>query len=526
MILSGGATPGLGAAYDFIVVGGGAAGCVVARRLAEDRSANVLLIEAGPSDIGVGAITRASAWVGLLGGRYDYGYRYAPNPRLDGRAIAAPRGKVLGGSSAINAMLWYRGHPSDYDAWSEAGCAGWSYNDVLPFFRRSEDHEGGATRYRGADGPMRIERGRDPHPIAVAMLEGATDLGLPVIDDANAGTNEGATLADFNMRRDERWSAARGYLHPAAAWPNLSILVDSAAVGLVFEAGACVGVRHVVEGAVVTTRAEREVVLTLGAFETPRLLIRSGIGDPEDLRGLGVPTRVDLPGVGRNLRDHPLLMGVNFRARRPLGQVRGNGGGAMLNWRSRADLPAPDLHAFVVQGSHAGPEIAAAHDLSGDIFAISPGLMRSKSVGALRLLDAEPGGRMLIDPAFLAEPDDFDALLAGLDMVWELAHAAAYRDLMAGPAAPARRLTRAEKIAFVRASCSTFFHPCGTCAMGVGAMAVVDPTLRVHGVERLRVGDASVMPLIPSCNTQAPTIMIAERAADFMRGDDSARCDA
>jgi choline dehydrogenase len=499
-------------AYDAIIVGGGAAGCVVARRLAEDPATRVLLIEAGPPDTDP-AIADTRHWTALLRGRYDWGYDYAPSPHTNGRTIAIPRGRVLGGSSSINAVTWYRGHPSDYDAWEDAGAEGWGYEAVLPHFRRSEDWEGGANLWRGAGGPIRIERPRNPHPIALAMLDGAAQLGLPVLDDPNGASNEGAALGNYNVRGERRCSAADGYLRPAADWPNLTILTGSLAIALVFDGRRCTGVRHLVDGVPVTTRAEAETILTLGAIDTPRLLLLSGIGGPADLARLGIPVRAALPGVGQNLQDHPLIMGMNFRARAPLGPVRGNAGGSMMNWRSRPDLPAPDLHAFVVQGPHAGPEIGAAYDLSGDVFAISPGLMRSRSVGYLRLLDPAPGGRMEIQPNFLADPADLDALAAGVEMIADLADTPAYRPLIAATAAPDRRLTRTERNAFVRQSVATFFHPVGTCSIG----AVVDPQLRVLGVDGLRVADASVMPVIPSCNTLAPTVMIAERAASFIR---------
>lgn len=499
--------------YDYIVVGGGAAGCVMARRLAEDPDVQVLLIEAGPSDGGVASIAKGSDWASLMGGPYDWGYAYEPSPHVNDRTIPIPRGKVLGGSSSTNAMLWYRGHPSDYDAWDCFGATGWGFDALLPYFRRSEDWEGGATSFRGAGGPMRVERPRDPHPVATTMLEAARELGFSTIDDANAATNEGATLANFNMRGDERWSAARGYLAPAADWPNLTILVDSQAVGLGFEGTQCTTVRHRVGGAIIETRADREIVLTLGAIDTPRLLILSGIGAPDDLRALGLRVTAALPGVGQNFQDHPLLMGVNFRARAPLAPVRGNGGGAMLNWRSRHGLSGPDLHAFIVQSAGGRRDIA---DKASDVFAIAPGLMRSKSRGFLRLVEARPNGRLTIQPNLLANPDDLAALVDGLDTVMDLAETAAYREMIAAPVFD-RRMSKATKIAFVRDNCSTFYHCCGSCAMGEGDAAVVDSQLRVRGVDGLRIADASIIPVIPSCNTQAPVIMIAERTAALMR---------
>ncbi len=503
--------------YDYIVVGGGSGGAVVARRLAERGDASVLLLEAGPSDQGIAAIEDAANWTGLLRGPYDWGYDYAPSPHLNGRSIAIPRGRVLGGSSSINAMLWYRGHPGDYDAWEAAGAKGWNFRSVLPYFKRAEDWEGGATEFRGAGGPLRIERPRHPHPLALAMLEGAAELGLPVIDDPNGPSNEGASLANLNMSAGRRWSAARGYLRPVMDLPHLTIRTRALAIGLGLEAGRCVSVRCIVGGSITNIRAEREIILALGAIDTPRLLLMSGIGPPDDLRRLGVLVAHALPGVGENLQDHPLLMGINFRSKGPLGPVRDNGGGSMMNWKSRPELSAPDLHAFVVQGPHASAEVASAYDLSGDIFAISPGLMRSASVGRLRLDSAAPGGRIDIQPNFLAEPADLEALVTAIDRVMDLAATSAFAGLATGPAAPDRRLTRSEKIAFIRNSCATFFHPCGTCAMGGDERAVVDPQLRVRVIDGLRIADASVIPIIPSCNTHAPVVMIAERAADFIR---------
>lgn len=382
----------LASEYDFVIVGGGSGGSVVARRLAERSDATILLIEAGPPDIGVAAIDDAARWTSLLRGAYDWGYDYAPTPHVNGRTIGIPRGRVLGGSSSINAMIWYRGHPSDYDAWEAAGATGWNFAAALPYFKRAEDWEGGANVWRGTGGPLRIERPRDPHPIALAMLDAAATLGIPIIDDMNGASNEGATRPNLNACDGVRWSVARGYLRPVMQRSNLTVLTNSLAIKLGFEGNHCVSVTHLVDGVPHVTRASQEIILCAGGINSPRLLMMSGIGDPSEIKRLGVPIVSNLAGVGQNLQDHPLLMGINFAAKAPLGPLRDNGGGSIINWKSKPDLPGPDLHAFVVQGAHAGPDIASQYQLPADCIAISPGLMRSKSRGYMNSKAPHPAG--------------------------------------------------------------------------------------------------------------------------------------
>ncbi len=513
-------------AYDYVIVGAGSAGCVLANRLSADPAARVLLLEAGPSDEGVEAIRDASRWVTLMRSEYDWGYEYEPTDEVLGRVIGIPRGRVLGGSSSINAMLWYRGHPDDYDAWEARGATGWNAASMLPAFRASEDWELGARAFRGAGGPMRIETSRDPHPVARAMLDGAPEIGVPTIDDANAETNVGATLANFTATtvadpvtggtRMERWSTVRGYLLPVLARPNLTVLTDSPARKLVFEGGRCVGVTHLVDGVPVTTRADVGVVLTLGAIDTPRLLNLSGVGEPAQLAALGLQVVHALPGVGENYQDHPLVSGMNVSAGVPLGPLRDNGGGSMMNWRSSFAGAGADLHAFVVQESR--PAESLSQDLSGDVFAVSPGLMRSTGVGHVRLRSADPSVAPVIQPNFLRERADLDRLVEAVEGVLGLLGTAPFRALGARPLLDFRPGDRSAVEDFIRRGVDTFFHSCGTARMGIDDEAVTTPELRVRGLDGLWVADASVIPVIPTCNTQAPVIAIAERAAAHIAG--------
>jgi choline dehydrogenase len=536
------------ATYDYVVVGGGSAGSVVASRLAAAQpDATVLLIEAGSAGRGVAQVVDPPQWTKLDGTALDWGYSYAPSACVAGRVIPLPRGKVLGGCSATNAMQWFRGHADDYDAWERAGAAGWNYAALLPYFRRSEAWEGGPSAHRGGDGPMRVTRPKNPHPIAVAMIEGAAELGLAQLDEPNSGDSEGAALANLNIAEGRRFSVVDGYLPawapppapgqvPVGAWgrapappPNLTVLTGSAAVRLGFAASPsgirslarCDSVFHTVRGTLRRTRARARVVLALGALGTPEMLVRSGIGDPAQLRALGVEVAAPLPGVGRNLQDHPLIMGMNFRARSRLGVPRDNGGGAIMNWRSTR-ATRPDLHAFVVQGKHAYPDGVSRYGLAGDgnVCAISPGLMGPVGKGRLTVRDVTRSGpaAVEIDSGFLTARADVDALVEAMDTIMDLVATAAYADIIDKPLMPTARLSRADKEAFVRENCATFNHPCGTAAMGAGPDAVVDPSLRVIGVDGLAVADASVIPVIPTGNTQAAVIAVAERAADLLLG--------
>jgi choline dehydrogenase len=505
-------------AYDYIVVGAGSGGLPAVRRLIERTDATVLLVEAGEAGLDIEEINDPAEWVPLGRSRFDWGYDYAPSPLVNGRTIGIPRGKALGGSSAINALMWYRGNPLDYDAWENAGCEGWNWDAVLPYFKRAEDWEGGETAFRGAGGPLRIETSLELHPVARALMDGAPDLDIPIIADPNGETNEGAAPSNFNIADGRRFSSADGYLKPVLGNPRLTVLTGSHVLNLLLQAKRCCGIRHLVAGEPIETRATTQVILAAGAINTPRLLMLSGIGDPAELNTLGIPLAHALPGVGKNLQDHPLVQAIVCRAGQPLGPKLDNGGGTMLNWTSRSGLAQADVHAFPVQGNSAEPRIRQLYDVSGEVFSIGAGLMHSKSVGYLRMLSSDPFGPLEIQPNFLAEPDDVKALVSAMKTMMALAETAAFRDIFAGFEAPTRHLSDADMVEFIRNGCSTFFHTCGTARMGTDPLAVVDAQLKVHGLDGLTISDASVIPIIPTCNTHAPVTMIGERAADFLTG--------
>jgi choline dehydrogenase len=501
---------------DAIVIGSGSGGAAVTRRLV-DAGWDVLLVEAGGDGRGAEVLADPTRWMQIAGGPFDWGHAYAPQAALGGRVIPIPRGCVLGGSGTTNAMMWYRGHPSDYDRWVELGCEGWGFADCLPAFRAAEDWAGPPSDLRGSGGPLRVGRPADPHPLALAMIEAAEQAGLPVIDDPNGATNEGVALANLNIVDGRRFGPVDGYLAPILDAPNLTVVTGTRALGLIWQGDRVAGVRLARGGEVMASRA---VVLAAGAFETPRLLMLSGIGPEQTLSGLGVKARVAAPEVGENLMDHPLLRAVNFRARAPLPPPRDNGGGAILNWRSHEALAKPDLHAFPVASRSATPDAVARYGLPDTgLFAIACGLMGSKSRGRMALTGPDPDAALHLDPAFLTHPDDLTALVRGVERVLEIAAQPALAALHDGPVAPLAGADRAGIEDFARVACATFFHPCGTARMGSDAGAVCSPRLAVNGTQGLWIADASVIPEIPSCNTHWPVTMIGERAARFVMED-------
>ena len=495
---------------DYVLVGAGSAGCVVARRLVDGADATVLLLEAGGSDEGVKSISNPPQWRENIGSRYDWAYRYEPSPHVDNRSIALPLGKVLGGSGSINGLVWARGHRADYDAWAEAGNAGWDFHSVLPLFKKSEDWEDGASEFRGAGGPIRVERARNLHPVDAAFIDAGRSYGMPYLDDVNVPEPEGVGPRNVNVRDGARCSPSRAYLRPAMGNKNLTVLTEALAIKLTFTGTRCTGLDFLLDGQLHSVRASREVILCAGAIHTPRLLLLSGIGPQEDLEQLGIDTVIDLPGVGRNLQDHILLTGLCFEAKHSPPAPNNNHGGGAFFWKSRSALSRPDLMILSAHVPFVSDEIRARYTIPPNAFVVLPALVRPRSRGYLRMKTAEPNGPLEIQPNFLSEQADVDALAAGVELGLDIASQPVFRDLIKGWVSPTKRMSRDETVAFLRRACSTYFHPVGTCAMGSGREAVVDAKLRVRGVEGLRVADASVMPTIPSANTHAAVVMIGE----------------
>ncbi len=506
----------LARSYDYVIVGAGSAGCVVARRLLDGTDATVLLLEAGGSGEGVASLSNPPQWVENLGSPYDWAYRYEPSPHVDHRSIPLTLGKVLGGSGSINAMAWARGNRADYDAWAGAGNAGWDYNSVLPLFKQSEEWEGGAREFRGACGPIRVERARNLHPVAAALIDAGRSYGMPYLDDVNIPEPEGVGPLNLNVRVGARCSPWRAYLRPAMGNKNLTVLTEAQALQLTLSGTRCTGLDFLLDGQLHSVGASREVILCAGAIHTPRLLLLSGLGPQDDLEQLGIDTVVDLPGVGRNLQDHILLAGLCFEARRPLPPPNNNLAGSTFFWKSRSALGVPDLMFLPWQVPYVSDEIGAQYAIPQNAFIIAPSLVQVRSRGYLRMKAAGPNGPLEIQPNFLSEQADVDALVAAVELGLDIASQPAFRDLIKRWVAPAKRMSREDTVAFIRRSCLSYFHPVGTCAMGSGKEAVVDAELRVRGVEGLRIADASVMPTIPSANTNAPVVMIGEFASRLM----------
>ncbi|MFV0132870.1 GMC family oxidoreductase [Streptomyces sp. HMX87] len=514
--------------YDSVIVGAGSAGCVLAARLSEDPAARVALIEAGGPDTAP-EIHIPAAFPQLFKSGLDWDLDSDPEPGLGGRRAYLPRGKVFGGCSSINAMIYIRGNRADYDGWAAAGATGWGYADVLPYFKRSEDNERGEDDHHGAGGPLTVSDGRSGHPLASAFVQAAVQAGHKPNDDFNGETQFGVGPYQLTQRGGMRCSTAVAYLHPALARPNLTVLSSARAHRVVIEAGRAAGVEVDHGGTVEVVRAEREVILSAGAYESPKLLMLSGIGPAAVLSAFGIDVVRELP-VGLGLQDHYMTL-LNFRTdaesligaaspenaallqsegRGPLTSNLGEVGGF---FRSRDRLDAPDLqfHAAPVLFHQEGLGAATEHG-----FAFGPCVLAPAARGAVTLRSVRPDVAPRIVHNYLMAPEDRDAIVAGIRIALEIAAQPAVADLVTGPYgdAPAASDSDADLLAWAQRSGQTLYHPTSTCAIG----SVVDPELRVFDVTGLRVVDASVFPTVPRGNTNAPTIMAAEKAADLIRG--------
>jgi choline dehydrogenase len=528
---------------DYVIVGAGSAGCVLANRLSEDPSTRVLLIEAGGRDRHPN-IAIPAAFANQFHTRLDWDYCTEPEPHVDGRGLYIPRGKALGGSSSMNAMLYVRGRPLDYDLWERQGAPGWSWDDVLPYFLRSEDNARGSSEFHGAGGELRVEDQRSPRPLDRRLLDASAAAGIPVIADYNGPEQDGASMFQITQRNGRRWSAADAFLRPALDRPNLELVTGATVTGLELDRGRALGVRYGRRWRGETlARAEREVILAAGAIGSPQILMLSGLGPPDDLRDVGIEVRHELPGVGANLQDHPfvtLLWEVSegptlYGADKPKhfaewllrrsGPLTSSVAEVAAFVRTRPGLPAADIefHMGAVYYEDHGAE-----EFDGDAMTIAPVLLTPEARGRLWLRSADPKAKPRILTNSLSAANDVASLVAGMELAREIASQPPLRHVVTRELKPGAGVDDRDALeADLRRRLMLIYHPAGTCRMSDdGEDAVVDSQLRVHGIDGLRVVDASIFPVIPGGNTHAPTIMVAERASDLIRGREPLRSQA
>lgn len=502
--------------YDFIVCGAGSSGSVVAARLAEQPEVSVLLLEAGGDDT-ADTVTNPAMWPLNLGTERDWGFSGQPAPALAGRRLPLSMGKGLGGGSSINVMVWARGHKEDWDHFAaETGDPAWGYTSILGYYRRIEDWHGAPdAERRGTGGPVHVEQPASPQPVARALLEAAGQMGIPVFDSPNGAMMEGpggAAIADLRIRDGRRQSVFRSYTHRVMHQPNLTVLTGALVTRILLDGTSATGVELLLDGKPRQIRARCETILSLGAIQTPKVLMQSGIGPEEELATHGIPIVRDLPGVGRNHQDH-LAFGCTWAYHKPEG-IGGGGCEATLYWRSDSRLRQPDILQCQLEFPVPAPAEAGI-ETPPHGWTMFAGLAQPKSRGRLRLSGPNADDPLLIEPNALSEPEDLETAFAAVEMCRELGNHQAFTPLVRQEVAPGRR-DRKALADFIRNSAVTYWHQSCTARMGRDEMSVVDPQLKVHGIDNLRIADASIMPRITTGNTMAPCVVIGERAADMI----------